>query len=244
MDIKDKVALVTGGAKRVGRAVAIELAERGAKLVANYNNSEKEADELVEQIHKMGREAIAVKADVSKADEVDRMVDSVLSQFGRIDILVNNAAIFFKTPFLQITEKDWDLFMNVNLKSAFLCSQRVAKIMLEQSRGKIVSIADASGGIKGWKSYTPYSVSKAGLIMLTKTMAKALAPNIQVNAVAPGPVLLPETYSEKEKKQAIESTILKRVGSPEDIAKAVIFLVESDYITGEVIAVDGGSLIK
>ncbi|MBI2486414.1 MAG: 3-oxoacyl-ACP reductase FabG [Deltaproteobacteria bacterium] len=244
MDIKNKVALVTGGAKRVGRTIALELAEHGANLVINYNSSKKEADEIVELIRKTGRKAIAVKADVSKADEVAKLVDVALNKFERVDILMNNAAIFFKTPFLEITEEDWDLFMNVNLKSAFLCSQKVAKVMLERGSGKIINIADAAGGIKGWKSYIPYSVSKAGLIMLTKTMAKALAPNIHVNAIAPGPVLLPENYSEKEKKRAIESTLLKRLGSPEDIAKAVIFLVKSDYITGETITVDGGNLIS
>lgn len=244
MDMKNKVALVTGGAKRVGRAISLELAEHGANLVINYNSSKKEADEVVELIRNTGRKAIAVKADVSKADEVAELVQVALNKFERVDILVNNAAIFFKTPFLEITEEDWDLFMNVNLKSAFLCSQKVAKVMLEQGSGKIINIADAAGGIKGWKSHIPYSVSKAGLIMLTKTMAKALAPNIHVNAVAPGPVLLPEYYSEEEKQRAIESTLLKRLGSPEDIAKAVIFLGKSDYITGETITVDGGNLIS
>ncbi len=243
MDIKKRVALVTGGAKRVGRAISYELAKHGAKVAVNYKNSQKEADELVVQIHKIGGDAIALKADVSKRDEVNRMVDSVLSTYGHIDILVNNAAIFFKTPFLETTEEDWDLFMSVNLKSAFLCSQKVAKTMLKQGLGKIVNIADAGGGIKGWKNYTPYCVSKAGLIMLTKTMAKALAPNIQVNSVAPGPVAFPEDYTEKEKTRAIESTLLKREGTPDDIARAVLFLAESDYITGEVIVVDGGNMI-
>lgn len=243
MDIKNKVALVTGGAKRVGRAISLQLAERGANLVINYNSSKKEADEVAGLILKKGRTAIGVKADVSKADEVAKLVDVALSNFERVDILVNNAAIFFKTPFLEITEEDWDLSMNINLKSAFLCSQKVAKVMLEQGSGKIINIADSGGGIKGWKSYVPYCVSKAGVIMLTKTMAKALAPNIQVNAVGPGPVLLPEYYNEEEKRRAIESTLLKRLGSPDDVAKAVIFLVESDYITGEMIAVDGGSVI-
>jgi NAD(P)-dependent dehydrogenase (short-subunit alcohol dehydrogenase family) len=243
MDIRNKVAIVTGGAKRVGRAISLQLAERGANLVINYNNSKKEADEVTELILEKRRRAIAVKADVSKADEVAKLVDVALSNFRRIDILVNNAAIFFKTPFLEITEEDWDLLMNVNLKSAFLCSQKVGRVMIGQGSGRIINIADSAGGIKGWKSYIPYCVSKAGVIMLTKTMAKALAPDIQVNAVAPGPVLLPEYYNEEEKQRAIESTVLKRLGSPDDVAKAVIFLAESDYITGEIIAVDGGSVI-
>ncbi|HWP90810.1 MAG TPA: 3-oxoacyl-ACP reductase family protein [Thermodesulfobacteriota bacterium] len=243
MDIKDKVALVTGGARRVGRAISLGLAEKGANLVVNYNHSAEEAKEVVKLIRKMGREAIAVKADVSKKPEVYKLVDKALNRFGRIDILVNNAGIFFHTPFLEIPEEDWDLFMDVNLKSVFLCSQRVAITMNKQSSGKIINIADSAGGIRGWKDYIPYCVSKAGVIMLTKTMAKALAPNVQVNAVAPGPVLLPAYYLDREKKRAIDSTLLKRVGSPEDVAKAVIFLVESDYITGEIIAVDGGSLI-
>ena len=142
MDITNKVTIVTGGARRVGRAISFQLAERGANLVINYNSSKNEADEVVGLILRKGGRAIAVKADVSRADEVAKLVEMTLNKFEHVDILVNNAAIFFKTPFLEITEEDWDLFMNVNLKSAFLCSQRVAKVMLEQGSGKIINIAD------------------------------------------------------------------------------------------------------
>ncbi|GBD39195.1 3-oxoacyl-[acyl-carrier-protein] reductase FabG [bacterium HR37] len=249
MNINNKVAIVTGGAKRIGKEISLELAKLGANIVVNYNKSEKEAKEVVRLIEQTGKEAIAVKSDISNSKEANHLVDTTLNHFGRLDILVNNAAVFFKTPLFDITEKEWDTFMNVNLKGAFLCSQKAAKAMLdsiegENEYGKIVNIADAAGGFKGWKDYIPYCVSKAGLIMLTKGLAKALAPRIHVNAVAPGPVLLPEYCSDEEKDKIAHTTLLKRLGTPRDIAKAVTFLIDSDYITGEVIVVDGGSLIK
>ncbi|MGQ0792630.1 MAG: SDR family NAD(P)-dependent oxidoreductase [Deltaproteobacteria bacterium] len=244
MEINNKIALVTGGAKRVGRAIALELARCGAHIAVHYNKSEAEAASAIHEIKSMGREAALIKADLARSDDIERMVDSATERFGGIDILVNSAAIFYRTPLLEISEADWDAFMNVNLKSVFLASQKAASVMLRQRRGKIINIADSDGGINGWRSFIPYSVSKAGVIMLTKTLAKALAPDIEVNAVAPGPVLMPQDSTEEERRRAADSTLLKRAGSPEDVARAVRFLVESDYITGAVVAVDGGSAIK
>lgn len=238
MEISGRVALVTGGARRLGKEISLHLASLGADIAINCFSSMKEAEETRELIKGRGRQAHIFVADVSNSREVKDMVKGVIEAFGRIDILINNSAIFYKTDFLTLSESDWDSFMNVNLKGAFLCSQEVGRHLLSQGFGKIINIADV-GGVKAWKNYIPYCVSKAGLIMLTKCMAKALAPFVQVNAVAPGPVLLPDAYDERE--SAIEGTLLKREGSPLDVAKAIQFLIETDYTTGEIVFVDGGS---
>lgn len=241
MNIKNKVIIVTGGARRIGRTICRSLAERGAKIVINYNKSEKEAGKLSEDLNRINRRsAIAVKADVCNPDEVQNMVESTIAHFKTIDILVNNAAIFFETRLLDISECDWDMFMDTNLKGPFLCSQKVAKIMSDKGSGKIINIVDSFAISKETERYIPYVVSKAGLVMLTKTLACALAPEIHVNGIAPGPVLFPSSFTEEERRRAVETTALKRNGSPEDIALGVIFLIESDYITGEILHIDGG----
>lgn len=241
MNIKDKVVIVTGGARRVGRTVCLFLADRGAKIVINYNKSEEHAKELLNDLNQINRGyAIAVKADVSNSDEVENMVESTLAHFNTIDILVNNAAIFFKTRFFDISEDEWDLFMDANLKGPFMCSQRVGKIMSNKGSGRIINIVDSFVITKESEHYIPYLVSKAGLVMLTRTLARALAPDILVNAIAPGPVLFPDNFTEEEKKKAVENTALERNGSPEDVAMGVLFLIESEYITGEVLHINGG----
>jgi NAD(P)-dependent dehydrogenase (short-subunit alcohol dehydrogenase family) len=241
MNIKDKVVIITGGARRIGRTICLTLAERGAKIVINYNKSEKDAKELLNDLNRINHtRAIAVKADVSNSDEVKNMVESTMAHFKTIDILINNAAIFFKTQLFDMSEDDWDLFMDTNLKGPFLCSQIVGKIMSDKGSGKIINIVDSFVISKETEHYIPYMVSKAGLVMLTKTLARTLAPDIHVNAIAPGPVLFPYNFTEQEKRQAVEGTALKRNGSPEDIAMGVIFLIESEYITGEVLHINGG----
>ena len=162
-----------------------------------------------------------------------------MQAFGRIEILVNNAAIFYRTPFEKVTEEDWDRFLDVNLKGPFLLCRRIGGIMLRQGQGKIISLADLAG-LKVWAEYIPYSVSKAGLIALTQGLAKALAPAVQVNAVAPGAVLLPEGTTPEERERAIRRIPLDRLGTPEDIARAVVYLIRNDFITGEVLRLDGG----
>ena len=239
MEIEGKVALVTGGAKRVGRSIALALAERGGEVVLHYHGSEREAQEALALVKRAGGKPVAVQGDVSVAVEVDRIVETAMQAFGRIEILVNNAAIFARTPFGELTEGDWDRFLDVNLKGPFLMCRKVGAIMLQQAQGKIVNLADI-GAQKVWADYIPYSVSKAGVIALTIGLAKALAPHVQVNAIAPGAVLLPEGTRAEEQEQAIRRVPLKRLGSPEDIARAVLFLVENDFITGEVLRVDGG----
>jgi NAD(P)-dependent dehydrogenase (short-subunit alcohol dehydrogenase family) len=239
MEIEGKVAVVTGGAKRVGRSIALALAERGAEVVLHYRGSEREAQEVLALLKRAGGKPVAVQGDVSVAADVDRIVETAMQAFGRIDILVNCAAIFYRTPFRELTEEDWDRFLDVNLKGPFLLCRRIGAIMLRQGHGKIVNLADIAGQ-KVWAEYIPYSVSKAGVIALTIGLAKALAPHVQVNAIAPGAVLLPEGTSQKEQEQAIRRVPLDRLGSPEDVSRAVVYLVENDFITGEVLRVDGG----
>ena len=239
MEIEGKVALVTGAAKRLGRSIALALAERGAELVIHYRDSEREAQELLALLKRAGGKPVAVRGDVSVAADVDRIVETAMQAFGRIEILVNNAAIFYRTPFEKVTEEDWDRFLDVNLKGPFLLCRRIGGIMLRQGQGKIISLADLAG-LKVWAEYIPYSVSKAGLIALTQGLAKALAPAVQVNAVAPGAVLLPEGTSPEERERAIRRIPLDRLGTPEDIARAVVYLIRNDFITGEVLRLDGG----
>jgi len=239
MEIEGKVALVTGAARRVGRSIALALAERGAELVIHFHTSDREAQEVLALIKRGGGKPVAARGDVSVAADVDRIVETVLQAFGRVEILVNSAAIFYRTPFERLTEADWDRFLGVNLKGPFLLSRKVGEIMLRQGRGKIINVADIAWE-KAWAEYIPYVVSKAGLVALTRGLARALAPAVQVNAVAPGAVLLPEGAAREEHEQAIRRIPLQRVGSPEDIARAVVYLVENDFITGEVLTVDGG----
>lgn len=239
MEIEGKVALVTGAARRVGRAIALALAERGAELVIHYLDSEREAQEVLALAKQAGGKPVAVRGDVSVSADVNRIVETALQAFGRIEILVNNAAIFYRTPFEKLTEEDWDLFLDVNLKGPFLLCRKVGEIMIRQGRGKIINLADIAGR-KVWAEYIPYSVSKAGLIALTKGLAKALAPAVQVNAIAPGAVLLPDGTTPDERERAIRRIPLDRLGSPEDIARAAVYLIENDFITGEILTVDGG----
>ena len=239
MEIEGKIALVTGGAKRLGRRIALALAERGAELVIHYRDSEREAQELLALLKRAGGKPVAVQGDVSRAADVDRIVETALRAFGRIEILVNNAAIFSRTPFETLTEADWDRFLDVNLKGPFLMCRRVGGTMLQHGQGKIINLADIAAR-KVWAEFIPYSVSKAGLIALTRGLAKALAPAVQVNAVAPGAVLLPEGTTPDERQRAIHRVPLDRLGSPEDIVRAVVYLIENDFVTGEVLTVDGG----
>jgi pteridine reductase len=243
MHLKGKTAIVTGGAVRVGKAIALALARKGAHVIITYNNSKKAAQETLNQLKILGVEALAVKTDISKLSQVKKLVQTVVKSFGFIDILVNNAAIFYKTPFEKISEKDWDSHIDINLKGTFNCAHQVGMQMLKQKNGKIINIADWAG-LRPYKNYIPYCISKAGVICLTQAFAKTLAPHIQVNAVAPGPVLLPPDFDEKEKRQIIEGTPLQKIGSPEDVANTVLFLIEgSDFITGSTYHVDGGRSI-
>ncbi|MBI3948406.1 MAG: SDR family oxidoreductase, partial [Armatimonadetes bacterium] len=208
-----------------------------------YHASEDAARRVVAEITGQGGRAAAFPADVSDAAAVERMVDAVQAQLGGIAVLVNNAAIFPRTPLATTTEAEWDRVLDTNLKGAFFCSQRAAAEMLRRGAGKIINIADVSA-YRPWPGFLPYCVSKAGVVALTHGLARALAPAVQVNAVAPGTVLLPDGYPPEQKRRTLAPVPMGREGTAEDVARTVLFLIEGpDYITGAVIPVDGGRLV-
>jgi NAD(P)-dependent dehydrogenase (short-subunit alcohol dehydrogenase family) len=233
-----KVAIVTGAAKRIGRSVALRLATEGADVIVNYKNSKQEADEVAAQIVSMGRRATAIQGDVAKRADVQAIFATVEREYGRLDILVNNAGIFFPAKFEELTEEQWDRILDTNLKSQFLCSQAAAPMLRRSGEGRIVNFASL-GGLLPWPAYTHYCVSKAGVIMLTRCLARALAPKITVNAIAPGTISFPGDAPEIA-EDFIRRAPLGRTGGPKDIEEAVIFLARSPFITGQVIVVDGG----
>ena len=238
-----KIALVTGAARRVGKAIALALAERGTHVVITYHRSGAEAQATLREIEARGVQGLALQGNITHNSDVDGIVRQVIARFGRIDILVNNASNYYKTPFETLTEEQWDDLVGTNLKGTFLVSKRVGDEMLKSGAGKIINLADWAG-FRPYRDYIPYCVAKAGVIALTSALAKTLAPHIQVNAVAPGPVLLPEDFSERLRESIVQATPLKRIGTPDDVAQTVVFLVEgSDFITGAIIPVDGGRLI-
>ena len=236
--LRGKVALITGAAKRLGRSVALRLASEGADVIVNYRSSKAEADEVVAEIAAMGRRAIGVRADVAKRADVAALFAAVEKEFGKLDILVNNAGMFFPARFEELTEEQWDTILDTNLKSQFLCSQAAAAMLRRSGQGRIINFASL-GGLLAWPAYTHYCVSKAGVIMLTRCMARALAPEITVNAIAPGTISF-SGDAPGIAEDFIRRAPLHRTGSPEDIDDAVIFLARSSFITGQVIVVDGG----
>jgi NAD(P)-dependent dehydrogenase (short-subunit alcohol dehydrogenase family) len=233
MNIDGKVALITGSAKRVGKEIALELARCGARIAVHYRSNEAEAKAVA------GSRGAIFQADLRDSAAVETMFHGIEGVFGGLDILINSASVFSPATADQSTPEDWDLQMDTNAKAAFFVARRAAILMRRRGAGKIINIADVAGEVI-WPSYLPYSISKAALIAVNRGLAKAYAPDIQVNAIAPGPILFPEYYTEEQKRTAIERTLLKRAGSPKDIVNAVIFLIQNDYITGELIHVDGG----
>jgi NAD(P)-dependent dehydrogenase (short-subunit alcohol dehydrogenase family) len=234
--LEGQVALVTGAAKRIGRSIALRLASEGADIVVNYATSRAEAEELVREIQGGGRPAISLQADVSRRAEVQKLFVAAEKEFGRLDILVNNAGMFFAAKFEELTEEQWDRVMSTNLKSQFLCAQAAAPIMKRQGRGRIINLTSL-GGMLPWPAYTHYCVSKAGAIMLTRCLARALGPEILVNSVAPGTIQFPGELPDED---YIRRVPLHRTGTGEDIAGAVMYLATADFVTGQMIVVDGG----
>ena len=242
MDLINRVVIITGG-KRIGRIVAQQLAGRGADLVLSYRGSKAEADATVADVKARGRQAIAVSADVSKAEDCAALVAAADDAFGRVDALVNMASVYGSTPFDQLTEAVFDRDLAINLKSAFLCAQAAIPLMKRTGGGRIINFADwlARSGRPGYHGFTSYYVAKAGVIALTESLALELAGDqILVNAIAPGPILAPPDMDPEEVATVAKATPVGRWGGEIEIAKAVTALIETDFITGETVRVDGG----
>jgi NAD(P)-dependent dehydrogenase (short-subunit alcohol dehydrogenase family) len=239
MDITGKVALITGSAKRIGRMTALALAERGARIAVHYRSSAAEAQESLNRIQAAGGSGTLFQADLTNPQDIHDMFERIGAAFGGLDILVNSASIFDPGTAAESTPEQWNRQMDANARGPFLVAQAAARLMLPRGHGKIVNIVDVAGEAI-WPGYFAYSVSKAALIAVNRGLAKAYAPAIQVNGIAPGPVLFPDYYTEEQKRSAVERTLLKRAGNPSDIVNAIVFLIENDYITGEIVHVDGG----
>ena len=242
MDLNGKAALVTGGAHRLGRAFAIGLARAGADVLVDYHSSADAAAETVAEIRKLGRRAAAIRADVSRGDDVKRLVGACADEFGRLDVLVNSASLFEASPLEQVSDDDWDRSLGVNLKGPFMLSRDAAPLLRQDGGGLIVNVADLSA-FQPWPSYVAHAVSKAGLVHLTRVLARALAPDIRANCIAPGTVLPPPEYTESESDPAGARRVVGRKGGPEDVVRALLYFVDADFVTGEVAVVDGGRML-
>ena len=233
-----RVALVTGAGKRLGRAVALRLAQEGGEVAVHYGKSEAEAREVVAEIEELGGRAAAFSAELTDVAAIQKLVQGVASRFARLDILVNCAANFLETKFGETNEATWDASLDTNLKAPFFCAQAAAPHLAKSGRGVIINFADI-GGMLGWREFLPHSISKAGVIMLTRILAKELAPAVRVNAIAPGTITMPGDPPEWQ-ADFIRRAPMKRTGRPEEIADAVMYLIEAEFVTGQVLVVDGG----
>lgn len=243
MELGGRVALVTGAGRRVGRAIALGLAAKGMRVAVHYHASLEEAEESVRLARAAGAtDAWSVAADLRDHAAITRLVDGVAQRGGALDVLVNSAAEMRRTPFDSVTPAEWDDIMSLNMRSPFFCSQAAARHMAA-SGGVIVNIADLAA-LETWPDYIPHGISKAGVMQMTRALARKLAPRIRVNAVVPGAVLLPEHWTAEDADNLIRTTPLRRLGSPEDVARAVVYLLEADYVTGDAVVVDGGRQLR
>lgn len=243
MDLQNKTVLITGGVVRVGRAITLELLAAGANVYCHYNTSQQEAQSLGVQAEKYKGTLHLIQGDLGSLNFAHNLIDQVYQEAGRLDVLINNAAIFFKTPLGEVTEDEWERLFHLNLKIPFFCAQKAGIYMKKQGAGKIINIGDPSG-LSPWPSFIPYGLTKSGIISMTKGLAKALAPEVMVNCVNPGPVMFPDHYSDEDRERALKKTLLKKEGSADDIARTVRFILDgSDYITGAIFNVDGGRSI-
>lgn len=239
MNPKGKTALITGGAIRVGKAITLGLARAGANVVINYNHDGEQAAQTVKEVEMLGRTALAIQANIADWEQVKRMFSQIHDKVGKVDILVNNASIWKQTPFPTDSIEDWHTVTGVVINGAFYVSNLAAQDMLEKKEGVIINIVDISVW-EAWPKFSAHVIGKSALMAMTRQFALDLAPYVRVNAVCPGPVLPPLDYSPEKNKRTAAKTLLDRWGTPEDISKAVNFLIESDYINADAITVDGG----
>jgi len=243
VNLEGRVALVTGAGRRLGRALAAALADRGLALALHHHASAEGAESLRDQIRAGGGRADCFAADLSDAGAARELPERVAHAFGRLDVLVNSAAVMHRLRLEETTPDQWNQILDLNLRAVFFCTQGAAPALRER-RGKVVNLADLSG-LEPWPGYAAHSISKAGVVMLTKVLALSLAPEITVNAVAPGAVLVPDDYDEAARSYLARTTPLRRLGAPADAVGAVLYLLEQgDYVTGTTLVVDGGRSIR
>ncbi len=242
MELRGRVALVTGAGHRIGRAIAVALGGRGMRVAVHYNATADGAEETVRLIQGAGGEASAFAADLRHGDAVTSLVAQVAEQFGALDVLVNSAAVMLRTPFGSIEPEQWDDIMAINLRAPFFLAQAAAP-HLRAAHGVLVNIADLAA-FETWPAYLPHTISKAGVVVMTRTLAQVLAPEVRVAGVAPGTVMLPDNWRQEDAEHLIRTTPLQRNGTPADVTSTVLFILDSDYLTGETIIVDGGRHVR
>lgn len=241
MDLRGRVALVTGAGRRVGRALAVALGAEGMSVAVHYHASDTGARETARMIEREGGKASLVTADLT-GDTAAALIDDVVHRLGSLDVLVNSSAVMERTPLGEVTVAQWDAMMALNLRAPFLLAQAAAR-HLARGHGAIVNIADLAA-FETWPAYIPHGISKAGIVYMTRALARTLAPDVRVNAIAPGAVLLPDNWSEDDAAKLRESTPLQRLGSPDDVVGAMRYLLRADYVTGETLIVDGGRHVR
>jgi pteridine reductase len=243
MELRGRVALVTGAGRRLGRELARALAGRGMTLGIHHRASSDGAQALRDEVEAAGGRAECFAADLADAEAARALPRRVVDAFGRLDVLVNSAAVMHRIGFEETTPEQYDAILDLNLRSVFFCTQGAAPA-LRAARGKVVNLADLAG-VQPWPGFVTHSVSKAGVVMLTRVLARALAPEVTVNAIAPGAVLVPEEYDAEERERLARATPLGRLGSPDDVVAALLYLLEGgDFVTGEVLTVDGGRILR
>jgi len=242
VNLAGAAALVTGAGRRLGQAIAVGLARAGCDVAVHYHGSKTGAEETARDVRAAGRRAELLDADLYDAEAARGLADRAAKALGRLEIVVNSAAIMVTQPVETVTPDSWDDTLDLNLRAVFFVAQGAIP-HLRRAKGKIVNLADVAG-FEPWPTYVPHCVSKAGVVMLTKALARALAPDVTVNAVAPGPVLLPDAWDAATREHIRETTPLQRLGAPGDVVSAVRFLLESDFVTGTILVVDGGRLIR
>jgi pteridine reductase len=242
VNLRGAKALVTGGAHRLGREVALRLAEAGADVAISFFRSTETAKVTLEELRRHGGDVVGVRADAAEPAQAKHLVEAVLGRFSRLDVLVANSGAFRRTPLDAVGTADWDEMMRHNFETLLLPVREAAGAMQRQRSGCIVAMADV-GALRPWGDYIPYCVAKSAVVSLTRTLAIELAPHVRVNAIAPGPILFPPAFPGAARRREIERTVLRRQGEPRDIASAVLFLADNDYVTGSVLPIDGGRLL-
>jgi pteridine reductase len=242
MELRNRAALVTGAGRRVGRALAIALGRSGMHVAVHYHESAEGARETARLVAAAGGKAILVRGDLAKPNVPAGLVAEVVQELDSLDVLVNSAAIMERTPIGSVTPESWDAMFTLNLRAPFLLAQAAAP-HLTRARGAIVNIADLAA-FETWPAYIPHGITKAGVVYMTRALARALAPDVRVNGIAPGTVLLPESWREEDAERLRETTPLGRLGTPEDVAGAALYLLNADYVTGETLIVDGGRHVR